>query len=113
MRPPYNAGPPNRVYKPAQHEPMMNSEPPVPPPKPEVVLSPGEHSHQTASKPLPPPPRDDVDDEDPAMKPQSVLNRVKMFENKRSVSVDRAKDTGDVAGMRVRSASGLVALTFI
>ncbi|XP_057185403.1 tight junction protein ZO-1 isoform X8 [Triplophysa rosa] len=100
MRPPYNPGPPNRVYKPAQHEPLMNSEPPVPPPKPEVVLSPGEHSHPAASKPLPPPPRDNGDDEDPAMKPQSVLNRVKMFENKRSVSVDRAKDTGDVAGMR-------------
>lgn len=107
MRPPYNPGPPNRVYKPAQHEPLMNSEPPIPPPKPEVVLSPGELSHPAASKPLPPPPRDDGDDDDPAMKPQSVLNRVKMFENKRSVSVDRAKDAGDAAGMRVRSVSGL------
>ncbi|KAG5263811.1 hypothetical protein AALO_G00268890 [Alosa alosa] len=29
---------------------------------------------------------------DPAMRPQSVLTRVKMFENKRSVSVDRARD---------------------
>ncbi|XP_073724941.1 tight junction protein 1 isoform X9 [Misgurnus anguillicaudatus] len=101
MRPPYNPmGPPNRVYKPPQHEPLMNSEPPPPPPKPEVVLSPGESSHTAASKPLPPPPRDDEDDDDPAMKPQSVLNRVRMFENKRSVSVDRAKDTGDVAGIR-------------
>lgn len=78
----------------------MNSEPPAPPPKPEAVLSPGEPPHPAASKQLPPPPRDD-DDEDPAMKPQSVLNRVKMFENKRSVSVDRAKDTADIAGIGV------------
>ncbi|XP_051741045.1 tight junction protein ZO-1 isoform X4 [Ctenopharyngodon idella] len=99
MRPSYNPGPPNRAYKAAQHEPVMNSEPPAPPPKPEAVLSPGEPPHPAASKQLPPPPRDD-DDEDPAMKPQSVLNRVKMFENKRSVSVDRAKDTADVAGIR-------------
>ncbi|XP_067236421.1 tight junction protein ZO-1 isoform X5 [Chanodichthys erythropterus] len=99
MRPSYNPGPPNRAYKAAQHEPVMNSEPPAPPPKPEAILSPGEPPHPAASKQLPPPPRDD-DDEDPAMKPQSVLNRVKMFENKRSVSVDRAKDTADVAGIR-------------
>uniref|UniRef100_A0A8C1DFQ4 Zona occludens protein 1 n=1 Tax=Cyprinus carpio carpio TaxID=630221 RepID=A0A8C1DFQ4_CYPCA len=90
MRPSYN---PNRAYKAAPHEPMMNSEPPAPPPKPEAILSSGDPPHPAAPKPLPPPPRDDDDDEDPAMKPQSVLNRVKMFENKRSVSVDRAKDT--------------------
>lgn len=102
MRPSYNPGAPNRAYKPAPHEPVMNSEPPAPPPKPEGVLSPGEPPHPAAPKPLPPPPRDDDDDEDPAMKPQSVLNRVKMFENKRSVSVDRAKDTPEVTGIRVR-----------
>uniref|UniRef100_A0A671N5D5 Tight junction protein ZO-1-like n=1 Tax=Sinocyclocheilus anshuiensis TaxID=1608454 RepID=A0A671N5D5_9TELE len=107
MRPSYNPGAPNRTYKPAPHEPVMNSEPPAPPPKPEAVLSSGEPAHPAAPKPLPPPPRDDDDDddddddEDPAMKPQSVLNRVKMFENKRSVSVDRAKDTPEVAGIRV------------
>uniref|UniRef100_A0A8B9LMN9 Tight junction protein 1b n=1 Tax=Astyanax mexicanus TaxID=7994 RepID=A0A8B9LMN9_ASTMX len=99
MRPSYNPGPQNRGYKPGQHEPL-NSEPPVPPPKPEVLLSPGEPVHSAASKPLPPPPREDPE-EDPAMKPQSVLNRVKMFENKRSVSVDRAKEAGDLPGMRV------------
>lgn len=32
------------------------------------------------------------------MRPQSVLTRVKMFENKRSVSVDRARDAGDLSG---------------
>ncbi|XP_053345511.1 tight junction protein ZO-1 isoform X5 [Clarias gariepinus] len=95
----YNPGLPNRGYKPGQHEPL-NSDPPVPPPKPEVVLSPVEPLHTAAAKPLPPPPREDPDEEDPAMKPQSVLNRVKMFENKRSVSVDRAKEVGDVPGVR-------------
>uniref|UniRef100_A0A8C2L2C0 Tight junction protein 1b n=1 Tax=Cyprinus carpio TaxID=7962 RepID=A0A8C2L2C0_CYPCA len=101
MRPSYNPGVPNRTYKPTLHEPVMNSEPPAPPPKPEAILSPGEPHHPAAAKPLPPPPRDDDNDEDPALKPQSVLNRVKMFENKRSVSVDRAKDTPEVAGIRV------------
>ncbi|XP_059392145.1 tight junction protein ZO-1-like isoform X8 [Carassius carassius] len=100
MRPSYNPGAPNRAYKPAPHEPVMNSEPPAPPPKPEAVPSSGDPPHPATPKPLPPPPRDDDDDEDPAMKPQSVLNRVKMFENKRSVSVDRAKDTPEVAGIK-------------
>lgn len=100
LRPTYNPGLPNRGYKPGQHEPL-NPEPPVPPPKPEVVLSPGEPMQTTTPKPLPPPSREDPEEEDPAMKPQSVLNRVKMFENKRSVSVDRAKEVGDVPGIRV------------
>ncbi|XP_060742650.1 tight junction protein ZO-1 isoform X10 [Tachysurus vachellii] len=95
----FNPGLPNRGYKPGQHEPL-NSDPPVPPPKPEVVLSPGEPIHTATDKPLPPPARDDPEEEDPAMKPQSVLNRVKMFENKRSVSVDRAKEAGDGPGIR-------------
>uniref|UniRef100_A0A3Q2Z9R3 Zona occludens protein 1 n=1 Tax=Kryptolebias marmoratus TaxID=37003 RepID=A0A3Q2Z9R3_KRYMA len=83
LRPTFMSGPPNRGYKPGVHEPMMNSEPAVPPPKPETLPSPGEPAVTPGSKPLPPPPREDLD-EDPAMKPQSVLNRVKMFENKRS-----------------------------
>ncbi|XP_017261325.1 tight junction protein ZO-1 isoform X5 [Kryptolebias marmoratus] len=91
LRPTFMSGPPNRGYKPGVHEPMMNSEPAVPPPKPETLPSPGEPAVTPGSKPLPPPPREDLD-EDPAMKPQSVLNRVKMFENKRSVSMDRAKE---------------------
>lgn len=74
----------------------MNSELLVPPVKPEVVLSPGEPVQTVVSLP-----REEQDEEDPAMKPQSVLNRVKMFENKRSVSVDRAKETGDLPGVRV------------
>lgn len=99
LRPTYIPGPPNRGYKPGMHDPLMNSEPTIPPPKPETLPSPGEPAITPGSKPLPPPPREDLD-EDPAMKPQSVLNRVKMFENKRSVSMDRAKE-GESPALRV------------
>ncbi|XP_056271772.1 tight junction protein ZO-1 isoform X6 [Pseudoliparis swirei] len=96
LRPTYIPGPANRGFKQGMHEPMMNSEPTIPLPKPETLPSPGEPATTPGSKPLPPPPREDLD-EDPAMKPQSVLNRVKMFENKRSVSMDRAKEGGESA----------------
>uniref|UniRef100_A0A672JCS6 Tight junction protein 1b n=1 Tax=Salarias fasciatus TaxID=181472 RepID=A0A672JCS6_SALFA len=99
LRATYMPGPPNRGYKPGMHEPAVNSEPAVPPPKPETLPSPGEPAITPGSKPLPPPPREDLD-EDPAMKPQSVLNRVKMFENKRSVSMDRAKEGAESAVLR-------------
>uniref|UniRef100_A0A3P8U5Y6 Zona occludens protein 1 n=1 Tax=Amphiprion percula TaxID=161767 RepID=A0A3P8U5Y6_AMPPE len=102
LRPTYMPGPPNRGYKPGMHEPMINSEPTIPPPKPETLPSPGEPAITPGSKPLPPPPREDLE-EDPAMKPQSVLNRVKMFENKRSVSMDRAKEGGESSALRVCS----------
>ncbi|KAG9341890.1 hypothetical protein JZ751_018207 [Albula glossodonta] len=98
-RPAYNQGLPNRGYKPGQFEPTVNSDAPLPPPKPEPVPSPGDPAVAAALKPLPPPPREEPED-DPAMKPQSVLTRVKMFENKRSVSVDRGKEAGDPAGLR-------------
>uniref|UniRef100_A0A672QP99 Tight junction protein 1 n=1 Tax=Sinocyclocheilus grahami TaxID=75366 RepID=A0A672QP99_SINGR len=74
QRPSYTQ-PPQRGY--------MNSEASVTPPKPESISPPVEPA-------LPPPPAEAEDD--PAMKPQSVLTRVKMFENKRSVSVDRPVD---------------------
>uniref|UniRef100_A0A7N6A0N3 Zona occludens protein 1 n=1 Tax=Anabas testudineus TaxID=64144 RepID=A0A7N6A0N3_ANATE len=102
LRPTYIPGPPNRGYKPGIHDPMINSEPTIPPPKSETLPSPGEPAITPGSKPLPPPPREDLDD-DPAMKPQSVLNRVKMFENKRSVSMDRAKEGAESSAVRVRS----------
>ncbi|XP_058638060.1 tight junction protein ZO-1 isoform X7 [Onychostoma macrolepis] len=81
QRPSYTQ-PPQRVY--------MNSEASVTPPKPESISPPVEPT-------LPPPPAEAEDD--PAMKPQSVLTRVKMFENKRSVSVDRARESAD-SGIR-------------
>uniref|UniRef100_A0A669CXR3 Tight junction protein 1 n=1 Tax=Oreochromis niloticus TaxID=8128 RepID=A0A669CXR3_ORENI len=100
LRSSYMPGPPNRGFKPGMHDAMRNSEPTIPPPKPEALPSPGDPAITPGSKPLPPPPQEDPD-EDPAMKPQSVLNRVKMFENKRSVSMDRAKEGGDSSVLRV------------
>ncbi|XP_014348427.1 tight junction protein ZO-1 isoform X4 [Latimeria chalumnae] len=95
----YEQGPP-RGYssKAGQYEPVPVTEvgfPPPPPPqiKPELLPS--------VSKPLPPPPpmntQEDAKEEedDPAMKPQSVLTRVKMFENKKSMSLERSKDPTD------------------
>ncbi|XP_045074628.1 tight junction protein ZO-1-like isoform X3 [Coregonus clupeaformis] len=101
LRSPYNPGPPSRGSGGGyNHEPLMNSDPPPPPPKPEPLASPGEMGANAGSKPLPPPPWGEEERDEPAMKPQSVLNRVKMFENKRSLSVDRAKEAGDSTVMR-------------
>uniref|UniRef100_A0A8C0LIY6 Tight junction protein 1 n=1 Tax=Canis lupus dingo TaxID=286419 RepID=A0A8C0LIY6_CANLU len=61
--------------------------------KPEVLPS--------NTKPLPPPPTLTEEEEDPAMKPQSVLTRVKMFENKRSASLENKKDENHTAGFKV------------
>ncbi|KAF7664727.1 hypothetical protein LDENG_00167990 [Lucifuga dentata] len=96
QRPAYNQGPPpqQKSYKPQQYDPPpVNAEAsPTPPPKVEAPSpSPGD-------LPKPPPAREEQREDDPAMRPQSVLTRVKMFENKRSVSVDRARDTGDSSG---------------
>uniref|UniRef100_A0A8D3AII6 Zona occludens protein 1 n=1 Tax=Scophthalmus maximus TaxID=52904 RepID=A0A8D3AII6_SCOMX len=111
LRPTYIPGPPSRGYKPGIHEPMINSEPIISPHRPEALPSPGEPAVTPGSKPLPPLPRDDLD-EDPAMKPQSVLNRVKMFENKRSVSMDRAKEGGESSVLRVRSPQSCFLVSF-
>ncbi|XP_060115893.1 LOW QUALITY PROTEIN: tight junction protein ZO-1 [Heteronotia binoei] len=73
-----------------QYEPSHNAagaHPSLPPQsKPEVLPS--------NSKPLPTQPAEEEDD--PAMKPQSVLTRVKMFENKRSSSLEKIKDSNEV-----------------
>ncbi|XP_058398270.1 tight junction protein ZO-1 isoform X4 [Diceros bicornis minor] len=60
--------------------------------KPEVLPS--------NTKPLPPPPTLTEEEEDPAMKPQSVLTRVKMFENKRSASLENKKDENHTASFK-------------
>uniref|UniRef100_A0A3B4BQ06 Zona occludens protein 1 n=1 Tax=Pygocentrus nattereri TaxID=42514 RepID=A0A3B4BQ06_PYGNA len=87
----------------------MNSDVPPPPPKPESLPSPPDTAVTTAtSKTLPPPPPET--EEDPAMKPQSVLTRVKMFENKRSVSMDRARESAD-STIRVTSVPKANSLT--
>uniref|UniRef100_A0A3P8YN48 Zona occludens protein 1 n=1 Tax=Esox lucius TaxID=8010 RepID=A0A3P8YN48_ESOLU len=89
----------HRGYKPPpqQYDPVLNADAPPPPPKPQLEAQhppTGDTVITTAPKALPPPPRVEPED-DPAMRAQSVLSRVKMFENKRSVSVDRAKEAGD------------------
>ncbi|XP_038274262.1 tight junction protein ZO-1 isoform X10 [Dermochelys coriacea] len=84
--------------KAGQYEPSHSTAgvPLTPPPassqtKPEVLPS--------NSKPLPTPPTL-TEEEDPAMKPQSVLTRVKMFENKRSASVEKIKDPNDTPAVK-------------
>ncbi|XP_068170598.1 tight junction protein ZO-1 isoform X3 [Antennarius striatus] len=94
-RPAYNQGPTlqPKTHRPQQYDPIpVNSEPGLtPPPKAEPI------SPSPVDSPKPTPSREEQQ-EDPAMRPQSVLTRVKMFENKRSVSVDRARDAGDSSG---------------
>uniref|UniRef100_A0A8C4TMW8 Zona occludens protein 1 n=1 Tax=Erpetoichthys calabaricus TaxID=27687 RepID=A0A8C4TMW8_ERPCA len=95
---PYAQGPP-RSYKPGQYEPVSSTDVPFPPPPPPPA-QPQVKTDFSTIKPLPPPTMAEQDD-DPAMKPQSVLTRVKMFENKRTMSVDRTKETGDASTARV------------
>ncbi|KAG9331929.1 hypothetical protein JZ751_016566 [Albula glossodonta] len=93
QRTPYNPAPQSRGYKPGQYEPINNSDAHPPPPKAEAVATPPSSEGVVTVPPKPlPPPLVGEPEEDPAMKPQSVLTRVKMFENKRSVSVDRGKE---------------------
>uniref|UniRef100_A0A3B4W944 Zona occludens protein 1 n=1 Tax=Seriola lalandi dorsalis TaxID=1841481 RepID=A0A3B4W944_SERLL len=103
QRPAYNQGPSlqQKGYKPQQYDPVpVNSETsPTPPPKAEAP------STSPVEAPKAAPARDEQQEDDPAMRPQSVLTRVKMFENKRSVSMDRARDAGDSSGTRVNCLS--------
>lgn len=95
QQPVYNQGPApqQKSYKTQQYDPIpVNSETsPTPPPK--------APSPSAVDAPKPDPVNEQQDD--PAMRPQSVLTRVKMFENKRSVSMDRARDTGDSSENKV------------
>ncbi|XP_047437677.1 tight junction protein ZO-1 isoform X3 [Mugil cephalus] len=94
----YNQGPTTQQkgYKPQQYDstPLNSETSPTPPPKAEAP------SPSPADVPKLAPARDDQQEDDPAMRPQSVLTRVKMFENKRSVSVDRARDAADPPGSK-------------
>ncbi|XP_070411136.1 tight junction protein ZO-1 isoform X5 [Nothobranchius furzeri] len=93
QRPAYNQGPGShlRGYKPQQYDPAPGNF--------ETSLTPPPKADAPSPSPVetlrPVPVRDEPPEEDPAMRPQSVLTRVKMFENKRSVSMDRARDAGD------------------
>lgn len=88
------------AVKAAHYEPVHGTGLPVTPPRPDGPLA--------SSKPLPPLPASAAtpeEDEDPAMKPQSVLTRVRMFEKKRSVSLESRKDENHLAGVKVRPAA--------
>ncbi|XP_060012808.1 tight junction protein ZO-1 isoform X3 [Lagenorhynchus albirostris] len=77
---------------PGHYEPLHGAALVPPQHKPEVPPA--------STKPLPPPPALVEEEEDPAMKPQSVLTRVKMFENKRSASVESKKDENHNSGFK-------------
>nr|XP_019935502.1 PREDICTED: tight junction protein ZO-1-like isoform X7 [Paralichthys olivaceus] len=98
QRPAYNQGPApqQKGHRSQQYDPVpVNSETsPTPPPKAENP------SPSPVDLPKSAPVRDEQPEDDPAMRHQSVLTRVKMFENKRSVSMDRARDNGDSSGNR-------------
>ncbi|XP_030137699.4 tight junction protein 1 isoform X11 [Taeniopygia guttata] len=95
----YEQGPPQAYNaKAGQYEPSHStSGVSLPPPpssqtKPEVLPS--------NSKPLPTPPSLAEEEEDPAMKPQSVRSRVKIFERRRSPSLEKMKDTSDTSTVK-------------
>ncbi|XP_069481032.1 tight junction protein ZO-1 isoform X3 [Ambystoma mexicanum] len=54
----------------------------------------------TNLKPLPMNAGAVAEDDDPALKPQSVLTRVKMFENKRSAKTEKHKELNDAPAMK-------------
>lgn len=100
----YEQGPPQAYNaKAGQFEPSHStSSVSLPPPassqtKPEVLPS--------NSKPLPTPPSLAEEEEDPAMKPQSVRSRVKIFERRRSPSLEKIKDPSDTSAVKVRHLS--------
>ncbi|XP_010225982.1 PREDICTED: tight junction protein ZO-1 isoform X3 [Tinamus guttatus] len=95
----YEQGPPQAYNaKAGQFEPSHATSgislPPPPPSqtKPEVLPS--------NSKPLPTPPSLPEEEEDPAMKPQSVRSRVKIFERRRSPSLEKMKDPNDTSAVK-------------
>ncbi|KAM6058186.1 tight junction protein 1 isoform 6-T6 [Chlamydotis macqueenii] len=95
----YEQGPPQAYNaKAGQYEPSHStSGVSLPPPassqtKTEVLPS--------NSKPLPTPPSLAEEEEDPAMKPQSVRSRVKIFERRRSPSLEKLKDPSDTSTVK-------------
>ncbi|NXB73514.1 ZO1 protein, partial [Donacobius atricapilla] len=106
----YEQGPPQAYNaKAGQYEPSHStSGVSLPPPpssqtKPEVLPS--------NSKPLPTPPSLAEEEEDPAMKPQSVRSRVKIFERRRSPSLEKMKDTSDTSAVKPPELAPKPALT--
>ncbi|XP_029818985.1 tight junction protein ZO-1 isoform X5 [Manacus vitellinus] len=108
----YEQGP-SQAYnaKAGQYEPSHStSGVSLPPPpssqtKPEVLPS--------NSKPLPTPPSLAEEEEDPAMKPQSVRSRVKIFERRRSPSLEKMKDPSDTSTVKPPELAPKPALTSV
>ncbi|NXD22441.1 ZO1 protein, partial [Spelaeornis formosus] len=108
----YEQAPPQAYSaKAGQYEPSHStSGGSLPPPpssqtKPEVLPS--------SSKPLPTPPSLAEEEEDPAMKPQSVRSRVKIFERRRSPSLEKMKDTSDTSAVKPPELAPKPALTSV
>ncbi|XP_068265863.1 tight junction protein ZO-1 isoform X6 [Nyctibius grandis] len=108
----YEQGPPQAYNaKAGQYEPSHStSGGSLPPPhssqtKPEVLPS--------NSKPLPTPPSLAEEEEDPAMKPQSVRSRVKIFERRRSPSLEKMKDPSDTSAVKPPELAPKPALTTV
>ncbi|XP_071425057.1 tight junction protein 1 isoform X5 [Pithys albifrons albifrons] len=108
----YEQGPPQAYNaKAGQYEPSHStSGVSLPPPpssqtKPEVLPS--------NSKPLPTPPSLAEEEEDPAMKPQSVRSRVKIFERRRSPSLEKMKDPSDASTVKPPELAPKPALTAV
>uniref|UniRef100_A0A6I8P3W5 Zona occludens protein 1 n=1 Tax=Ornithorhynchus anatinus TaxID=9258 RepID=A0A6I8P3W5_ORNAN len=95
----YEQGPPPQGFnsKAPSYEPAHG---PAGVPSPQPSSQNKSEALPSGSKPLPPPPTVTEEEEDPAMKPQSVLTRVKMFENKRSASLDSRKDLNDTSTVK-------------
>ncbi|XP_064013554.1 tight junction protein ZO-1 isoform X10 [Pogoniulus pusillus] len=106
----YEQGPPQAYNtKAGQYEPSHSTSGVSLPPhtslqtKPEVLPS--------NSKPLPTPPSLPEEDDDPAMKPQSVRSRVKIFERRRSPSLEKMKDPSDTSAVKPPEVAPKPALT--
>ncbi|XP_074210207.1 tight junction protein 1 isoform X3 [Camelus bactrianus] len=86
----YEPGPPPGLPSKAGHYEPLHGAAVIPPLVPAPQQKP--EAPPANTKPLPPPPVLSEEEEDPAMKPQSVLTRVRMFENRRSASVESKKE---------------------
>ncbi|XP_074956265.1 tight junction protein 1 isoform X7 [Phalacrocorax aristotelis] len=95
----YEQGPPQAYNaKAGQYEPSHSTSgvslPPPPPSQTKTEVLPSN------SKPLPTPPSLAEEEEDPAMKPQSVRSRVKIFERRRSPSLEKMKEPNDTSAVK-------------
>ncbi|XP_072726095.1 tight junction protein 1 isoform X5 [Ciconia boyciana] len=95
----YEQGPPQAYNaKPGQYDPSHSTSGVSLPPPPSSQTKP--EALPSTSKPLPTSPSLAEEEEDPAMKPQSVRSRVKIFERRRSPSLEKMKDPSDTSAIK-------------